>query len=160
MKRQSLTKFAFASCAVAVSLMTATPVFADTVSDVAGTEVSTYANNSDTGFAFNLGRGGKVGTGFRRKDDSSSLYIKILAYSGKPLRLYVDGAYDTGGSGWKNCTEGVYRSNHKGEWEMYNQVNESGRHAARLTSWAENGAGSVNGVWSSDCVGHYQKLPA
>lgn len=58
MKRQSLTKFAFASCAVAVSLMTATPVFADTVSDVAGTEVSTYANNSDTGFAFNLGRGG------------------------------------------------------------------------------------------------------
>lgn len=99
MKRQSLAKIAFVSCAVAVSLMTATPVFADTVSDVSGTEVSTYANNADTGFSFNLGWGGKIGTGFRRKDDSSSLYIKILAYSGKPLRLYVDGAYDNNGSG-------------------------------------------------------------
>ncbi|MDO4437029.1 MAG: hypothetical protein Q4B77_03670 [Coriobacteriaceae bacterium] len=160
MKRQSLAKIAFASCAVAVSLMTATPVFANPVSDTPETEVSTFANNADTGFAFNLGWGGKTGTGFRRKDDSSSLYIKILGYSGNPLRLYVDGAYDNNGSGAINCTQGVYRSNHKGEWEMWNLVKENGRHSARLTSWAESGPGSVNGVWSPDCVGHFQKLPA
>lgn len=160
MKYHSLAKISFVSCAVATSLMAATPVFADTVCGVSEAEASEYANNADTGFSFTLGSGGKTGTGFRRKDDSSSVYIKILAYSGKPLRLYVDGAYDNNGSGWKDCTEGMYRSNHKGEWEMYNGVNESGRHAARLTSWAESGAGSVNGVWSPDCVGHFQKLPA
>lgn len=68
MKHRSLAKIAFASCAVAVSLMTATPVFADTVSEASGTEM--------------------------------------------------------------------------------------------MTSWAESGAGAVNGVWSPDCVGRYQKLPA
>ena len=44
-----------------------------------------------------------------------------------------------------NCTQGTYRSNHKGQWEMYNLVRENGRSAARLTAWAESGYGTV--IW-------------
>ena len=43
---------------------------------------------------------------------------------------------------------------------MYNLVRENGRSAARLTAWAESGYGTVIGVWSPDCVGHFHKLPA
>ena len=128
------------------------------VTQSADTGVVTYTNNGDTGF--NFACSGTSATGYRRKDDSTSLYISILRYSGKPLRLYVDGAYNTSGSGSINCTEGTYRSNHLGAWEMYNQVRENGRSAARLTAWAESGYGTVNGVWSPDCVGRFSKLPA
>lgn len=128
------------------------------VTQNADSGIATCVNNADTGFSFQCS--GTSATGYRRKDNSSSLYINILGYSGKPLRLYVDGAYNTNGSGGANCTEGVYRSNHYGKWEMYNQVRESGRSAARLTAWAESGYGTVNGVWSPDCVGRFSKLPA
>lgn len=128
------------------------------VTQNADSGIATCVNNADTGFSFQCS--GTSATGYRRKDNSSSLYINILGYSGKPLRLYVDGAYNTNGSGGANCTEGVYRSNHYGKWEMYNQVRESGRSAARLTAWAESGYGTVNGVWSPDCVGRVSKLPA
>lgn len=43
---------------------------------------------------------------------------------------------------------------------MYNLVRENGQSAARLTAWAESGYGTVIGVWSPDCVGHFHKLPA
>lgn len=44
-----------------------------------------------------------------------------------------------------NCTQGVYRANHAGEWEMYNLVRENGRSHARLTAWAESGYGPAEG---------------
>ena len=59
-----------------------------------------------------------------------------------------------------NCTQGVYRANHAGEWEMYNLVRENGRSHARLTAWAESGYGTVDGRWSPDCLGHFNKLPS
>ena len=84
----------------------------------------------------------------------------IKGYSGKPLRLFVDGAYDNRGTGNLNCTQGVYRSNHEREWEIYNLVRENKRSYARLTAWAESGYGTVYGKWSPDCLGHFNKLPS
>ena len=83
-----------------------------------------------------------------------------MGYSGKPLRLYVDGAYDNKGTGNMNCTQGVYRSNHEHEWEIYNLVRENKRSYARLTAWAESGYGTVYGRWSPDCLGYFNKLPS
>lgn len=124
----------------------------------ADTGITTCTNNADKAFSFQCA--GTSATGYRQKDDSSSLYLDIQGYTGNPLRLYTDGAYNTSGSGSMNCTQGTYRSNHKGQWEMYNLVRENGRSAARLTAWAESGYGTVIGVWSPDCVGHFRKLPA
>lgn len=128
------------------------------VAQNADTGIVTYTNNGDTGFSFQCS--GTSATGYRRKDDSTSVYINITNYSGKPLRLFVDGASNTSGGGNKNCTQGVYRSNHLGQWEIYNLVKESKLSAARLTAWAESGYGTVGGVWSPDCVGRFSKLPA
>lgn len=58
-----------------------------------------------------------------------------------------------------NCTQGTYRSNHKGQWEMYNLVRENGRSAARLTAWAESGYGTVIGVWSPTASGISTSFP-
>lgn len=79
---------------------------------------------------------------------------------GKAIGLYVDGAYNTKGTGNMNCTQGVYRSNHADKWEIYNLVRENGRSHARLTAWAESGYGTVYGKWSPDCFGHFNKLPS
>ena len=111
----------------------------------ADTGITTCTNNADRAFSFQCA--GTSATGYRQKDDSSSLYLDIQGYN-------------TSGSGSMNCTQGTYRSNHKGQWEMYNLVRENGRSAARLTAWAESGYGTVIGVWSPDCVGHFRKLPA
>lgn len=100
----------------------------------ADTGITTCTNNADKAFSFQCA--GTSATGYRQKDDSSSLYLDIQGYTGNPLRLYTDGAYNTSGSGSMNCTQGTYRSNHKGQWEMYNLVRENGRSAARLTAWA------------------------
>lgn len=124
----------------------------------ADTGITTCTNNADKAFSFQCA--GTSATGYRQKDDSSSLYLDIQGHTGNPLRLYTDSAYNTSGSGSMNCTQGTYRSNHKGQWEMYNLVRENGRSAARLTAWAESGYGTVIGVWSPDCVGHFHKLPA
>ena len=39
-------------------------------------------------------------------------------------------------------------------------ANEWGYGYARLTAWANNGATSVAGVWSSDCAGSYPSINA
>lgn len=128
------------------------------ISQSADAGIATYKNNEDRNFAFQCS--GTSATGYRQKEDSSSVYTLIQGYSGRPLRLYVDGAYDNRGTGTMNCTQGVYRANHAGEWEMYNLVRENGRSHARLTAWAESGYGTVYGRWSPDCLGHFNKLPS
>lgn len=100
------------------------------ISQSADAGIATCKNNEDRDFAFQCS--GTSATGYRRKEDSSSVYIWIQGYSGKPLRLYVDGAYDNRGTGNMNCTQGVYRSNHEHEWEIYNLVRENKRSHARL----------------------------
>lgn len=128
------------------------------ISQSADAGIATCKNNEDRNFAFQCS--GTSATGYRQKEDSSSVYIWIQGYSGKPLLLYVDGAYDTKGTGNMNCTQGVYRSNHADKWEIYNLVRENGRSHARLTAWAESGYGTVYGKWSPDCLGHFNKLPS
>lgn len=128
------------------------------ISQSADAGIATCKNNKDTDFAFQCS--GTSATGYRSKHDSSSVYIWIMGYSGKPLRLYVDGAYDNRGTGNMNCTQGVYRSNHEHEWEIYNLVRENKRSHARLTAWAESGYGTVYGKWGPDCFGHFNKLPS
>ena len=128
------------------------------ISQSADAGIATCKNNEDRDFAFQCS--GTSATGYRQKEDSSSVYTLIQGYSGRPLRLYVDSAYDNRGTGTMNCTQGVYRANHTGEWEMYNLVRENGRSHARLTAWAESGYGTVYGRWSPDCLGHFNKLPS
>ncbi len=127
------------------------------ISQSADAGIATCKNNEDRDFAFQCS--GTSATGYRQKEDSSSVYIWIKGYSGKPLRLYVDGAYDNRGTGNLNCTQGV-SLNHEREWEIYNLVRENKRSYARLTAWAESGYGTVYGKWSPDCFGHFNKLPS
>ncbi len=75
------------------------------ISQSADAGIATCKNNEDRDFAFQCS--GTSATGYRQKEDSSSVYIWIKGYSGKPLRLYVDGAYDNRGTGNLNCTQGV-----------------------------------------------------
>ena len=82
----------------------------------ADTGITTCTNNADKAFSFQCA--GTSATGYRQKDDSSSLYLDIQGHTGNPLRLYTDGAYNTSGSGSMNCTQGTYRSNHKGQWAI------------------------------------------
>ena len=125
--------------------------------DAAALEIEPYANCDDTDYTLNLEfLKDHDGTGFRNKDDDSSLYIKIAGFSGSPARLYVDGAYDDKGTNWTDCTQGIYRSHHYGEWKMYNLVRESGRNHARLTAWRESGPGKVWGQWSPDCCSEWK----
>lgn len=126
------------------------------------TEAEPFSNNTNTTYEFNLSLFHQTaGTGYRDKTDASSLYIWIKTFSGAPARLYVDGAHDDKGSGKMDCTQGIYRSHHAGEWQIYNLVRENGRDHARLTAWRESGDGWVKGEWSPDCVGqgNYGVLP-
>lgn len=63
----------------------------------ADTGITVCTNNADKAFSFQCA--GTSATGYRQKDDSSSLYLDIQGYTGNPLRLYTDGAYNTSGSG-------------------------------------------------------------
>lgn len=127
-------------------------------SDLPASEAQPCLNNVDTPFGFYLGYAGATsGTEGRWKDTASSIYIKINGFQERAPRMYVDGSWSTGGY-WTDCTDGIYYGAKYGEYEMYNLVKERGYVAARLTSWAESAPGSVWGVWSPDCVGHFPRL--
>lgn len=110
------------------------------ISQSADAGIATCKNNEDRDFAFQCS--GTSATGYRQKEDSSSVYTLIQGYSGRPLRLYVDGAYNNRGTGTMNCTQGVCS------------------YSRGLTAWAESGYGTVYGRWSPDCLGHFNKLPS
>lgn len=125
----------------------------------AGQEIKEMrANNHDTVFQFTLKyAGATAGTEGREKEDDSSVYIYIDSLAGRAPRMFVDGSTSLYG-GWVDCTQGTYYGSKYGEYEIYNEVNENGYTAARLTSWAESSSGSVWGLWSPDCVGHFPRL--
>lgn len=125
----------------------------------AGQEIKEMRRNTqDTVFDFRMNYAGATsGTEGRKKDGDSSVYIYIENYLGRAPRMFVDGSKSLYG-GWVDCTEGVYYGSKRGEYEIYNQVNERGYTAARLTSWAESAAGSIWGLWSPDCQGRFPRL--
>lgn len=166
MKLATVCRRAAAATLIATVLATsAVPAFATTAErppvDEAvvtqennGPEITLYSNHSDTGYHFALASKDKTGaTGFRRKDDTSSVFMSVTSLSGNPLRIFVDGAFNNDGYMTKDCTQGIYRPKKKGEFGLYNTVRENNRRSARLTAWAEKGAGTVSGLWSPDSVG-------
>ena len=131
------------------------------IEDVQEPDIQTYTNNVDTGFHFSLtSKGATAATGFRRKDNNSSLYVKVTKKTGSTCRVFADGAKNDSGLGKRDCTQRVSKAYGTGEYELYNTVNENKLGYARLSAWAESGAGVLSGVWSPDCVGHFKAFGA
>lgn len=132
-------------------------------SDVGSEAVTPYGNHSDKSFEFKMPkRGSTSGTGYRKKDDDSSVYVNISECRGRP-RMFVDGAVNTSGGQKRNCTATVYRASVKGPHRMRNFVNEWGFSYARLTSWNDESVQAyVKGVWSPDSYksAGYPELPS
>lgn len=113
-------------------------------------EVIERANTTDYSYNFQLyPKGDTGGTAFHRKDDSSSVYVWVQSRDGVH-RLFVDGALNENGYGFKDCTATVYRARYTGQYRMRSYVKERGFGFARLTSWAEKEDGFVKGEWSPD----------
>ena len=121
---------------------------------------STPRSYTDSTFSFILGqKGATSGTAWRSKDTSTSSYMHVSSSSGTSPLLFIDGARNSNGSGTKNCTNGGnVRAPGVGSYEIHNTVYEQGYRFARLTSWADQGAGRLSGKWSSDCQGNYTDL--
>lgn len=114
---------------------------------------------TDSVFHFTMSGNGTNGTSGRTKDNATSSYVGI-DYISKACRMYIDGAHGKYGP-WSNCTVGGYaNATRVGNWRIMNYVNEWGYSHARLTAWANNGATTVYGVWSSDSVGTYPSINA
>lgn len=108
------------------------------------------ANIEDTRYRFNMNSHGNTAlTGYRRKDNASSVFLSVDACGGNP-RMFVDGAWSYSGGGKQDCTVGTYRARYTGYWRIMTHVNERGLSYARLTSWAESGTAFVRGLWSPD----------
>lgn len=110
-------------------------------------------NNKDDYFHFYMASAGNTsGTGFRRKDDDTSVYVRVKYSRGEP-RIYVDGAKNSNGGSRRDCTAAAYRVAGIGsikQRRMRNYVNEWGYSHARITTWADRGTSEVEGYWSPD----------
>lgn len=113
--------------------------------------VTSDGNTGDTTFNFYMESVGNTsGTGYRNKENDSSVYVNITYCRGTP-RMFVDGAYDDAGTGSRDCTAAVYRARNTEPQRMRNYVNEWGYNHARITSWADAYRSEVRGKWSPDC---------
>lgn len=114
---------------------------------------SVYSNNGDTGYHFEMKNiGNTSATGFRRKDDTSPVYVKVSSCRNAP-RMFVDGARDNNGSGWRDCTSGTYYARKEGKFVMHSLVYENGLRSARITAKAVMGSNAlVSGEWSPDSL--------
>lgn len=145
--------------AIALSLCVAPNLANAAITDFSGADSTVpCANTTDSGYDFQLyPKGDTGGTRFRRKDNSSSLYVNITSRDGVH-RMFVDGALDETGYKFNDCTATTYRSRKLGQYRMRNFVYERGYGFARLTSWAEKEDGFVKGKWSPDCAGSYPEM--
>lgn len=118
------------------------------------------ASSVDTSFNFYFnGWFQRANTAWRSKDTTTSTYLHVVSTSSTSMKLYVDGAYNSGGSGYANLTNGGYVwSPGPGQYEIHNTVRESGRSWARLGASSDRGAASLSGWWSPDCAGNYTDL--
>lgn len=119
-------------------------------------------NNTDKYFEFNMTyHNATSATGYRLKEDDTSLYIDIDVCRGRP-QMFVDGAVNDAGSKKRDCTATRYRASVTGPHRMRNNVNEWGFSHARLTSWNDiSDQAYVEGYWSPDSYryANYPELP-
>lgn len=104
--------------------------------------------------------GATQATPARQKEDETSSYIRIDNKTIRECNVYIDGAYDIDGS-YVNRT--INRSTGQaggsatvtstGQFQIYNNVYETGRRWAKLTGWAAGYTGWMEGWWSPDCIG-------
>lgn len=146
-----------ASLAAAITL-SGTPAMAFAEAPAGQVTLRNTTDSSITNFHFN-GWFQRANTSWRSKDTTSSTYIRIDSTTPTSMKLYVDGAYDSGGSGYGNYTNGGFVwSPGPGKYEIHNMVRESGRKWARLGASSDRGPASLKGVWSPDCGGNYTDL--
>ncbi len=121
--------------------------------------IETCANTADSTFSFSMNfRGATSATGFRPKDNSSSVYVYVTKCAGSP-RMFIDGAKNANGAGAQDCTATTYHANKVGHFRMRSYVYERGFRRARLTAWAERGPAIVRGLWSPDSMRSYPEMP-
>lgn len=120
-------------------------------------DIDTYANTGDTYYKFTMADQGTWATDGRSKEDTSSTYIQVATITMPSCRVYVDAKT---WSGWKNETVKGYATARKtGQWCIRQDVYENhGRVDARLSAWANNGAGTLAGYWSPDSWGTYTAI--
>lgn len=120
-------------------------------------------NNRDDKFTFEMKYHNSTSTtGYRRKEDDTSLYINISECRGRP-QMFVDGAINDSGGRKRDCTAKLYRATVTGPHRMRNNVNEWGFSHARLTSWNDlSDQAYVKGLWSPDSNRNagYPELPS
>lgn len=120
-------------------------------------------NNKDDGFTFEMKyHNNTSATGYRKKDNDTSLYINISECRGRP-QMFVDGAINDAGGRKRDCTATLYRASVLGAHRMRNNVNEWGFSHARLTSWNDlSDQAYVKGLWSPDSYrnANYPELPS
>lgn len=161
MNRRSLLTAGLAATLLGVSLFCAAPAAhaveyqelgeLTLTKDVELPAIESRANTKDDEFSFLMRSVGNTsGTGYRDKDNDSSVYVRIDYTRGQP-RMYVDGAYNDSGWGSRDCTATGYRVKHEGSQRLRNMVNEWGYNHARITTWADQYVSEVRGVWSPDC---------
>ena len=120
-------------------------------------------NNTDTKFEFEMKyHNSTSATGYRKKEDDTSVYINIRECRGRP-QMFVDGAINDSGGRKRDCTAKLYRATVTGPHRMRNNVNEWGFSYARLASWNDlSDQAYVEGLWSPDSYrnANYPELPS
>lgn len=131
--------------------------------------ITSYAANiADEGYLFSLttGNTSPAYTGFRGKEDDSSIYVMPTAMTGTLSRVGVvvrarrtpDGPISVGLTGSKNYY--YTRANLGKGWKVYNLVKENGYSYASVGFYSQSGSGNASGVWSPDCAnqGQYSEM--
>ncbi len=121
------------------------------------TQIEPCANTGDSSYTFSMSDQGTWATEGRSKEDSSSTYIRVDRKDMTSCRVYVDARTVFG---WKNETVyGYATAKQTGKWRIRQNVYENhGRTDARLSAWANNGGGTLAGVWSPDSWGTYTAI--
>lgn len=152
----------------AMALAVAMPVQFAIADEEVGTVVEPVASEAvepmsavDSDYDFNFSfTGATQATAGRPKEDATSAYLKVTGKSIQSCNVYIDGSYGLAGT-YVNRT--INRSSGQaggsatvtsiGQFQIYNNVNESGMSYAKLTGWAAGYTGWMYGKWSPDCVG-------
>lgn len=111
----------------------------------------------DSKYEFTMPDLGTNATGGRIKENNSATYIRVDIKTMQSCRTYVDAQTLFG---WKNETVWEHATvKALGKFAIHQNVYENhGRCNARLSAWANNGSGTLQGVWSPDSWGSYPSI--
>lgn len=153
MKRRFVVKIAPVAVCLGLSLAVGVPHAVAAEATTGDSAVEVRGNNKDDKFQFYMASVGKTsGTGYRPKEDATSVYVRVDYSRGEP-RIYVDGAKSSTGESYQDCSATAYRVANIGaakQRRMRNYVNEWGYSHARITTWADRSTSEVEGYWSPD----------